>query len=295
MGFKSGFVAILGEPNVGKSTLINALIKEKVAIVSPKPQTTRDKIIGIYDDEESQIIFIDTPGKHTSRNKLDEFMQKSIDSARQGVDVILLVIDGSKPIKKQQLDYIRAHDREKVILVVNKIDLSTFEQLYPKLDNFNNLENIVDIVPISAKKGDNVPLLLDIIKKYLPNGVRYFDEGTYTDKSVRYLVAETIREKALLFLQDEIPHGVAVEIMEFMEEDNLTVISADIICEKQSHKQIIIGKDGNKLKQIGTSARKDIEELVKTKVMLKLFVKVREDWRNNNTYIKDLGYNNSEF
>ncbi len=295
MPFKSGFVAILGEPNVGKSTLINTLIKEKVAIVSPKPQTTREKIIGIYDDEESQIIFIDTPGIHTSKNKLDEFMQKSINSAKQGVDVILLVIDGSKAIRRQQLDYIKAYDKQKVILVVNKIDLSSYEDLYPKLDNFNSLQNIVDIVPISAKKGDNVPLLIEIIKKYLPAGVRYFDDGVYTDKSTRFLVSEIIREKSLLYLQDEIPHGVAVEIVDYTEDDGLTTISADIICEKQSHKQIIIGAEGAMLKKIGTAARKDIEQLVKTKVMLKLFVKVREDWRNNNTYIKDLGYTQSDF
>ncbi len=294
MSFKSGFVAIIGEPNVGKSTLINNLIKEKVAIVSPKPQTTRDKIIGIYNDENSQIVFIDTPGMHTSHNKLDDFMQKSINSAKQGVDVVLLVIDGSKNISRKQLDYIKAHDKEKVVLVVNKIDLTTFNELYPKLDNFNSLKNIVDIVPLSAKRGDNVNVLIDVIKKYLPSGVKYFDDDVYTDKSERYLVKEIIREKALWYLQDEVPHGVAVDIVEFTVDGGLTRISADIICEKQSHKSIIIGKDGSMLKKIGKAAREDIEPIVDNKVMLKLFVKVREDWRDSNTYIKDLGYSQND-
>ena len=294
MSFKSGFVAILGEPNVGKSTLINTLIKEKVAIVSPKPQTTRDKIIGVYNDNDSQIVFIDTPGMHTSKNKLDEFMSKSIDSAKRGVDVILLVIDGSRKITSKDIELIKTYDKQKVILVVNKIDLSTFEDLYPKLEQFNDLKNIVDIVPLSAKRGDNIQVLIDIIKKYLPSGVKYFDNDVYTDKSVRYIVKEIVREKALWYLQDEVPHGIAVEIVEFTEGENLTTIAADIICEKQSHKSIIIGKDGSMLKKIGIAAREDIEKVVQGKVMLKLFVKVREDWRDNNKYIKDLGYEQND-
>ncbi|MBR4745648.1 MAG: GTPase Era [Clostridia bacterium] len=294
MSFKSGFVAILGEPNVGKSTLINTLIKEKVAIVSPKPQTTRDKIIGVYNDQDSQIVFIDTPGMHTSKNKLDEFMSKSIDSAKRGVDVILLVIDGSRKITSSDIEIIKTYDKQKVILVVNKIDLSSFEELYPKLEQFNDLKNIVDIVPLSAKRGDNIQVLIDIIKKYLPSGVKYFDNDVYTDKSVRYIVKEIVREKALWYLQDEVPHGIAVEIVEFTESENLVTIAADIICEKQSHKSIIIGKDGSMLKKIGVAAREDIEKVVNGKVMLKLFVKVREDWRDNNKYIKDLGYEQND-
>ena len=294
MEFKSGFVAILGRPNVGKSTLINSLIKEKVAIVSPKPQTTRDKIIGIYNDADSQIIFIDTPGMHASRNKLDEFMAESINSAKRGVDVILLVVDATKPFADKELDLIKSFDKEKVILIVNKIDLSSFKALYPKLEKLNSLQNIVDIVPISAKRGDNVDTLIGVIKKYLPNGVKYFDDDVYTDKSVRYIVKEIIREKALWYLQDEVPHGIAVEVVEFKEGDKLTSISADIVCEKQSHKAIVIGKDGSMLKTIGINARKDIEKVVGTKVMLKLFVKVREGWRDNNLYVNDLGYKKSD-
>ena len=213
MSFKSGFVAILGEPNVGKSTLINTLIKEKVAIVSPKPQTTRDKIIGVYNDNDSQIVFIDTPGMHTSKNKLDEFMSKSIDSAKRGVDVILLVIDGSRKITSKDIELIKTYDKQKVILVVNKIDLSTFEDLYPKLEQFNDLKNIVDIVPLSAKRGDNIQVLIDIIKKYLPSGVKYFDNDVYTDKSVRYIVKEIVSEKTLWYLHDEEPHGIAVDVV----------------------------------------------------------------------------------
>ena len=201
---------------------------------------------------------------------------------------------GGKYAKFNDLDVIKAYDKEKLILVVNKIDLAKFEELYPKLDNFNELKNIVDIVPLSAKRGDNVGVLIDVIKKYLTSNVKYFDSDVYTDKSVRYIVKEIIREKALWYLQDEVPHGVAVEIVEYDEQDNLTVISADIVCEKQSHKAIIIGKDGGMLKTIGSSARKDIEQVVGTKVMLKLFVKVREGWRDNNTYIKDLGYEQND-
>ena len=293
MGFKSGFVAILGEPNVGKSTLINTILGEKVAIVSPKPQTTRNKIIGILNHEDAQIIFIDTPGMHSSKNKLDEYMQKSIDSAREGVDVNIVVLDGTKPFTEKRLAFVEKFDKPNTILVINKIDQTNFEKLYPKLAQFNALKNIKDIVPLSALKGKNVDVLINIIKSHLKEGVKYFSDEVFTDKTERFLVSEIIREKALWLLQDEIPHGIAVDIIEYKEED-VYDISADIICEKTGHKTIIIGKNGEMLKKIGTAAREDIEKLVGYKVMLRLFVKVRDNWRNNNLYIKNLGYNNNE-
>ena len=289
---KSGFVCILGKPNVGKSTLINAIIKEKVAIVSPKPQTTRDKILGILNEDDYQIIFIDTPGIHTSNNKLDNFMEKSINNAKKDVEVIVLVLDGSKRIGDNEFNFVKSYENNQsdVILVINKVDLTKFEKMYPILDRFNKLSFLKDIIPMSAKNNKNVDVLVDKIKSLMPEGERYFFDDNYTDKSVRYLVCETIREKALWLLNDEIPHGIAVEILNFNEGKNLVEIDADIICEKPNHKQIIIGKNGNMLKEIGTKSREDIEKMVDKKVMLKLFVKVRNDWRNNDYYLKDLGY-----
>lgn len=292
MGFKSGFVAILGKPNVGKSTLLNTIIGEKVAIVSPKPQTTRNKILGILNEEDCQIIFIDTPGMHKSKNKLDEYMQKSIVSAKKDVDVVVLMIDGSKRFRNEDIELVKSFDKENVntILVVSKIDETTFEKLYPQLTQFNELKNIKDIIPLSSFKNKNIQVLIDKIKEYLPDGVKYFDDDVYTDKSVKFIASEIIREKMLWLLQDEIPHGVAIDIVKFNEKKNIVEISADIVCEKQSHKQIIIGKNGTKIKEIGIKSRLDIEKLVDKQVDLKLFVKVREDWRDLNNYVKELGY-----
>ena len=292
MSFKSGFVAILGKPNVGKSTLLNTIIGEKVAIVSPKPQTTRNKILGILNEEDCQIIFIDTPGMHKSKNKLDEYMQKSIVSAKKDVDVVVLMIDGSKRFRNEDIELVKSFDKENVntILVVSKIDETTFEKLYPQLTQFNELKNIKEIIPLSSFKNKNIQVLIDKIKEYLPDGVKYFDDDVYTDKSVKFIASEIIREKMLWLLQDEIPHGVAIDIVKFNEKKNIVEISADIVCEKQSHKQIIIGKNGTKIKEIGIKSRLDIEKLVDKQVDLKLFVKVREDWRDLNNYVKELGY-----
>lgn len=290
MSFKSGFVSIIGKPNVGKSTLLNTLIKEKVAIISPKPQTTRNKIIGILNDDNHQIIFIDTPGIHTSKNKLDEFMQTSINSALSDVDIVLLLIDGSRKITEQDVEMVRKFDRENVMLIITKIDNAKEELLFPQLEVFNSLENIKDVIPISAHKGRNINLLLEKIKSKLTDNVKYFDDDIYTDKSVSFLVSETIREKLLWRLREEVPHGIAVEIIEFKDKENICVISADIICEKKSHKQIIIGKNGSMLKEIGSLSRVDIENLMQKKVLLQLFVKVREEWRDNKTHLKNLGY-----
>ena len=293
---KSGFVAILGLPNVGKSTLLNSILNEKVSIVSPKAQTTRNKILGILNEDDCQIVFIDTPGIHSSHNKLDEYMNKAILSAKQDVDVLLYVIDGSKKISDNVIETLNKYTKgiDNVILVVNKIDGVSYEKLYPELSKCNGLENVKDIVPISAIKGKNIDELLKVVKSYLKEDVRYFDEDIYTDQSVKFLVSEIIREKGLWLLQDELPHGIAIEIARFEEGDNLVEIDADIIIEKQSHKQIIIGKNGSKLKDIGIKSRLDIEKLVGKKVMLKLFVKVKDDWRSKGSTVKSLGYNSQD-
>ena len=292
---KSGFVAILGEPNVGKSTLLNSILKEKVSIVSPKPQTTRNKILGIYNDEESQIVFIDTPGIHKSKNKLDDYMSKAITTAKSDVDVILYVIDGSKKITEKTLDNLNKYtNNANVILGVNKIDDTTYVKLYPELTKCNTLQNIKDIVPVSALKSKNLEELIKVIKSYLHEDIKYFDDDVYTDKSIKFLVGEIIREKTLWLLQDELPHGIAIEIARFDESNQIVEIDADIILEKASHKSIVIGKNGAMLKNIGTKSRLDIEKLLDRKVMLKLFVKVREDWRNSASTVKSLGYSQED-
>lgn len=292
MTFKSGFVTVLGKPNVGKSSLINAIIGEKVSIVSPKPQTTRNNILGIYNTENVQIVFTDTPGLHQGGTRLDAFMQKSASSAKRGSDIIVYVLDGTKPIGKQDVAYIKGlkDQSEHLIVVVNKTDETTFEKLYPQLDKLNQLDFVNEIIPTSAIKGNNVDVLVNTIIKLLPEGIPYFDQDQYTNNSLRFMVAEIIREKALWLLQKEIPHGIGVEIVLFEETNKLVNISADIICEKQTHKQIIIGAKGNTLKDIGTRARVDIEKLLGQKVFLKLFVKVRANWRDKAYYVSDLGY-----
>ncbi len=288
MSFKSGFVSVVGKANVGKSTLINTLVGEKVAIVSPKPQTTRNKILGILNEEDYQIIFIDTPGMHKAKNKLDEVMDKSIGESMQGVDVLVIVLDGSKKIRPDDVEFVKKYDKSNTILVVSKIDDTTFNKLYPQLAVFNDLKNIKDIIPLSSFNGKNIDVLLEKIKEKLPEGERYFDEDSYTDKSVKFMVSEIIREKILWKLNDEIPHGVAVEIVSFKEKKEVAVISANIICEKQSHKQIIIGAKGQMLKEIGTKSRLEIEKLLGKRVSLDLFVKVREDWRENGSFVNNL-------
>lgn len=293
---KSGFVAILGLPNVGKSTLLNAILKEKVSIVSPKPQTTRNKILGILNEEDTQIVFIDTPGIHNAHNKLDEYMNKAINVAKDDVDVVLFVIDGTKKIGDNVIETLNKYTKgiDNVILVVNKIDDTTYEKLYPELSKCNSLDNVKDIVPISAKKGKNLDELKRVIKSYLKDDVKYFDDDIYTDQSIKFLCAEIIREKALWLLQDELPHGIAIEIARFNDTENLCEIDADIVIEKSSHKQIIIGKGGAMLKNIGIKSRQDMEKLVGKKVMLRLFVKVREDWRSKSNSIKSLGYDSQD-
>ncbi len=272
MDFKSGFVAILGKPNAGKSTLINALVGEKVSIVSPKPQTTRNNIIGILNKPNLQIIFTDTPGIHQGNNKLDDYMEKSINQAKQGVDAVLLCVDGSKRIGEREINFITSFKGTKN-LFLNKLDF------------------LKDIIPVSSVKDRNIDVLIKELEKCLTSNVKFFDDDVYTDKSVRFMISEIIREKTLWLLQDEIPHGLAVEIDSYKEDDKKVIIDATIICEKSSHKQIIIGSNGSKIKEIGTKARLDIENLVDRKVFLSIFVKVKEGWKDKSNYVADLGYN----
>ncbi len=294
MSFKCGTVSVVGKANVGKSSFINAVIKEKVSIVSPKPQTTRNNIIGVYNSEDCQIVFIDTPGIYEGKDKLGEYMTKSIKQAVADVDVLLVMIDGSKEIGDREIKLITENKGKKIIVLVSKIDLLSFERLYPKLSKLNDLDFVEDIIPFSSNKNKNIDVIIDSIKKLLPESSKedcMFSEDEYTDKSVKFIASETIREKALWLLQDEIPHGIGVQIVSWQEETNITTIHADIICDRESHKSIIIGKKGEMLGKIGSAARLDIEKILNCKVNLQLFVKVKEDWKNNPALLNQIGYN----
>ena len=292
---KSGFVAITGRPNAGKSTLMNKIIGEKVAIVSNKPQTTRTKIMGVRTTEESQIVFIDTPGIHKPHNKLGKRMEKYIYTATQEVDVLLYVVDcnlheNEYDKEKLALEGLRKSDVP-VILVVNKVDTIEKVKVLPIIQKFAGLYEFAGIVPLSARMGDNVDALIAEIEGYLEEGPQFFPGDLITDQPERQIVAEYIREKALRLLNQEIPHGVAVEIEKMQKKSSGTYeILAAIYCERQSHKAIIIGKNGEKLKQIGTRSREDIERFLGEKVYLELWVKVKEDWRNKETFMNTIGF-----
>lgn len=292
--FKSGFVSIVGRPNVGKSTLMNSVVGEKIAIMSDKPQTTRNTIQAVYTDKECQMVFLDTPGIHKPKNKLGEFMVKSATDAFKNVDVVLYVVDESKKIgpgDRMIIENLRAIKTPK-ILVLNKIDMLSEEELFDLIKMYD-AENIFDeIVPISALKGKNTDRLLKVIERYLEEGPQYFPEYMITDQPERVLISELIREKVLHYVHDEIPHGVAVEIerMRKREDKDIIDISAVIYCERDSHKGIIIGKNGRKLKGIGKSAREEIELLLGSQINLQIWVKVKENWRNLQSFINNFGY-----
>lgn len=293
--FKSGFVSIVGRPNVGKSTLMNNVIGEKIAIMSDKPQTTRNTIQAVYTNEDCQIVFLDTPGIHKPKTKLGEFMVNQATDAFKNVDVVLFVVDDSKKIgpgDKKIMEDLR-NIKTPVVLVINKMDLIEEADLFNLMKLYNEEGIFEEIVPVSALKGRNVKELLKVIEGYLEEGPKYFPDYMITDQPERVLVSELIREKVLHFVHDEVPHGVAVEIerMKFREDKNIIDISAVICCERSSHKGIIIGKNGRKLKGIGKSAREDMELLLGAKVNLQLWVKVKENWRNSQNYISDFGYN----
>ena len=292
--FKSGFVSIVGRPNVGKSTLMNNVVGEKIAIMSDKPQTTRNTIQAVYTDEEAQVVFLDTPGIHKPKNKLGEFMVKSATDAFKNVDLVLFVVDESKKIGPGDRKIIDALKNIKtpVVLVLNKIDQLNEEELFDLMKMYNAEGVFEQIVPISALKGRNINELLKVIKSHLEEGPQYFPDYMITDQPERVLVSELIREKVLHYIHDEVPHGVAVEIerMKSRKDKEIVDISAVIYCERDSHKGIIIGKNGRKLKGIGKSARADIELLLGSQANLQLWVKVKENWRNLQNYVSNFGY-----
>lgn len=296
--FKCGFVTILGDTNAGKSTLINRLVGQKVAIVSPKSQTTRENLRGIYNDENCQIVFVDTPGYHKRKTKVDDEMDKQINSAMEDTEIVLLLIDAKKSLVPQYQSIIkRVNTAAKKILLINKVDESTYEKLYPQLDELNKIAQTDEILPISALKGKNCDVLIDMIKKYLPtfdHEMRYFPQDDYVDKNLRQMVAEIVREKALLCLDDEIPHGIQVVLTAYNENSKPIQINADLYCEKENHKAIILGKGGEMIKKISTLARKDAEKLIGQQINLQIYVKVKENWRNNPKAIAEFGLNFEE-
>ena len=289
--FRSGFIAILGRPNVGKSSLMNRFVGEKVAIISSHPQTTRNKLLGVATGADWQLVFVDTPGLHKPRTKLGEYMMKAADDAKEGVDAVLCVVDGQR-IGHGDMAVIEdiAKMRCPKFLAVNKIDIVSKEQLMPQLATLHDI-GFDQIVSVSARTGENVDLLKDMLIDAMPEGPKYFPDDMITDQPERVMCAEIIREKALRNLRDEIPHGIGVDMLQIKKvSDTLTEIHADVYCEKASHKSIIIGKQGAMLQKIGSEARADIERLLGTRVMLKLWVKVREDWRNRAGDLRTLGY-----
>ena len=293
---KSGFITVVGRPNVGKSTLINRLAGEKIAITSPKPQTTRTNLHAILTEDDYQMIFVDTPGIHAPKNKLGEYMTQSAHGTLSEVDAVVFVCDSTeKTILQSDLkivDLLRPL-KKPVYLVLNKTDAVAKEVLLEKIQILSEKMQFTEIIPLSAKTGDGVKLLKELLIKALPEGPAYFPEDILTDTSVRDLCREIIREKILLFTSEEVPHGVGIEIVAFNEArktGGVTTIDANIYCEKETHKGILIGKQGAMLKKIGTAARKEMEKLTGGKINLRLWVKVREDWRNNPNMLKELGF-----
>lgn len=292
--FKSGFVTIIGRPNVGKSTLMNRLIGQKIAITSNKPQTTRNRIQTVYTDmERGQIIFLDTPGIHKAKNKLGEYMVNVAEKTLSEVDVVLWLVEPSNFVGAGEQHIIEQLKKSAipVILIINKADTVEKEKILEAIDTYRKLYDFAEIIPTSALRGQNMQDVIDSVFKYLPYGPQFYDEDTITDQPERAICAEIIREKALHALNDEIPHGIAVGIDRMKERnDGIIDIDATIVCEKESHKGIIIGKQGAMLKKIGTNARYEMEKLLDTKVNLKLWVKVKKDWRDSDFLIRNFGY-----
>ncbi len=291
--YKAGFVTLIGRPNVGKSTLMNQLIGQKIAITSAKPQTTRNRIRTVLTTERGQIVFLDTPGIHKAKNKLGDYMVNAAEHTLEEADVILWLVEPTNYIGAGERHIIEElkKGRTPVILVINKTDTVKKEAVLSFIDTYRRELDFAEIVPVSALKGDNTDELVECIFQYLPEGNAFFDEDTITDQPMRQIVAELIREKALRLLEEEVPHGVAVSIESMKETGKLCHIDASIICERDSHKGIIIGRGGLMLKRIGTDARKEIEKMLEMQVNLKLFVKVKKDWRDSDYLLKNFGYN----
>lgn len=294
--YKSGFVALIGRPNVGKSTLLNFLVGQKVAIMSPQPQTTRNKISGIYTDDQEQIVFIDTPGIHKPKNKLDDFMDKSSYSALDEVDVVLFMVEPEPAGKGDQyIAELLKKIKKPVLLVINKIDKVHPDKLLSIIDSYKNLGDFAEIVPISASQGNNVSELIKTIAKYLPEGPQFYDADQLTDRPEYFIVAELIREQVLKLTHEEVPHATAVVVDRMRDhEGGKLQIEATIYVERPGQKGIIIGKKGQMLKQIGIAARQEIEALLGEKVNLRLWVKVQKNWRSDPAFLKSIGYNAKE-
>ena len=294
--FKSGFVALIGRPNVGKSTLLNYLVGQKVPIMSPQPQTTRNKISGIYTDDQEQIVFIDTPGIHKPKNKLDDFMDKSSYSALDEVDVVLFMVEPEPAGKGDQyIAELLKKIKKPVFLVINKIDKVHPDELLSIIDSYKNLGDFAEIVPISASQGNNVSELIKTIAKYLPEGPQFYDADQLTDRPEYFIVAELIREQVLKLTHEEVPHATAVVVDRMRDhEGGKLQVEATIYVERPGQKGIIIGKKGQMLKQIGIAARQEIEALLGEKVNLRLWVKVQKNWRSDPAFLKSIGYNVKE-
>ena len=291
--YKSGFVTLIGRPNVGKSTLMNHLIGQKIAITSNKPQTTRNRIQTVLTLEDAQIVFLDTPGIHKAKNKLGDYMVNVAERTLNEVDVVLWLVEPTHYIGAGERHIIEQLKKTKtpVILVINKTDTVKREEVFAFIDTYRREMDFQEIVPVSALKGDNTDELIKCIVKYLPYGQPFYEEDTITDQPMRQIVAELIREKALRLLEDEIPHGIAVSIESMKERDGVCHIDATIVCERESHKGIIIGKGGQMLKKIGSKARPEMEDLLEMQVNLQLWVKVKKDWRDSDFLLKNFGYN----
>lgn len=295
MAFKSGFIAIIGKPNVGKSSLINAIIGEKVCITSPKPQTTRNKILGIYNTDDYQMVFVDTPGVQNTKSALGEYMSKATTSSTLGADAIVVLLDATSVTDTDYAIISRYQNSSvPVYVVVNKIDISSYEKLYPVLAKLNEFKFVKKFFTISALRRKKLDELVSELSVCLPEGEPMYPTDTYTDRPVKFIATEVIREKALLHLQQEIPHGIAIELQKYLEGNSKTTIFADIICESERHKQIVIGAAGAMLKKIGSSARQELAKILGMPVTLKLFVKVKPNWRDNKYLLTDLGYDDKD-
>lgn len=294
--YKSGFVTLIGRPNVGKSTLMNYLIGQKIAITSNKPQTTRNRIQTVLTTEQGQVVFVDTPGIHKAKNKLGEYMVNVAERTLNEVDVVLWLVEPSTFIGAGEKHIAEQLKRVKtpVILVINKVDMVKKDEVFAFIDAYQKIYDFAAIVPVSAKSGENTEELLKVLFQYLPYGPQFYDEDTVTDQPQRQIVAEIIREKALHALNEEIPHGIAVSIEKMQFKRKIVEIEATIICERDSHKGIIIGKQGSMLKKIGINARYEIEKMLDMQVNLKLWVKVKKDWRDSDFLIKNFGYTKDE-
>lgn len=296
--YYSGFVSLIGRPNVGKSTLMNCLIGEKISIISNKPQTTRNKIQSILTKDDFQVIFIDTPGIHNPKSKLGNYMVKSAETTLNEVDIVLYLIEPFEKIKDSDMAIIERlkNVKSNVFLIINKMDTVEHLQLLKVIDSYKEIYNFKEIIPISALKNKNCDELLNCIKKYLPEGPQYFPPDMITDQPERQIVAEIIREKALYSLQEEIPHGIAVEVTSMKKRENkdLIDVEATLFCERDSHKGIIIGKKGTMLKNIGSKSRIDIERLLGTNVNLQIWIKVKKDWKDNEFLLKNFGYDSKQ-